>query len=300
MKSAKWIEPWYLIYGLMGVIAAGILPMLLPQYINQSGDAAQVGLVMAVLNVGGLSAPLWGYLADRQLHKPLVLGALAVTGVSSLLMAISVSAPAWLILAFLLGAGITAVNTVAGLLIVERHPRTEWDQRMGWLLTAFGGGQVVGLLLTSFFSGAASAAGLGVGAAIAVLACGLAFWLMPASPKPQHLQLGQLKSLAQHIPHIPSSPASVFHHLGQTTPKTILNAISTPFGIFLLGFGLLTFASALIFTPYPLLFQTLYGIQPSAAAIIFGIGATIAIFWYALAGSVWTSDRRRSSCSTAL
>lgn len=105
MKSAKSIEPWYLIYGLMGIIAAGILPMLLPQYINNAGSAAQVGMVMAVLNIGGLSAPLWGYLADKQLHKPLVLGALAVTGVSSLLMAISVSAPAWLIFRLLARRG---------------------------------------------------------------------------------------------------------------------------------------------------------------------------------------------------
>ncbi len=286
MSWAKWVEPWYAVYGLLGIFAAGILPMLLPQYINETGDTAHVGIVMAVFNVGGLSAPLWGYLADRQLHKPLVLGALAVTCAGSLLIATSTSVPAWLVLAFLLGAGITAVSTVAGLLIVERHPRAEWDQRMGWLLTAFGGGQVVGLLITSFFSGTASAAGLLVGGGIALLAGLLGFFLLPASPKHRHDKPDHFKALAMHVPHIPASPASAFHHLGQTNLKTILRVIRTPFGIFLLGFGLLTVASGLVFTPYPLLFQNLYGVEPSAAAVVFGLGAAIAILWYPLAGNL--------------
>ena len=286
MTSTKWVEPWYAIYGLLGVLAAGILPMLLPQYINDAGSTASVGLVMAVLSVGGLSAPLWGYLADKQFHKPLVLIALAVLGVSTLLIANSTSVPQWLLLAFLMGAGITAVSTVAGLLIVERHPRAEWDQRMGWLLTAFGAGQVLGLLISSLFGGAASAAGLLVGGALAILACVLAFFLLPASPAAQPKHPIHLTTLAITFPHIPASPASAFHHLGQTNLKTVVKAFRTPFGLFLLGFGLLTLASGLIFTPYPLLFQTLYAIQPAASAVIFGIGATIAILWYPLAGSL--------------
>ena len=124
--------------------------------------------------------------------------------------------------------------------------------------------------------------------------------MLPVSPQPRGDHPDHLRALAIHVPHIPASPASAFHHLGQTSLKTNLKIIRTPFGIFLLCFGLLTLASALIFTPYPLLFQNLYGIEPSTGAIVFGLGATVAIFWYPLAGNIGKRLGDRSMFNTAL
>jgi len=54
----KWIELWYLVYALLGAIIAGLIPVLLPLRVGQSGNPSQVGWVMAAVSLGGLSAPL--------------------------------------------------------------------------------------------------------------------------------------------------------------------------------------------------------------------------------------------------
>lgn len=71
----KWIEPWYLAYALMGLIVAGLVPVLIPLVVNESGNASLVGTVVAAVSLGGLSAPIWGGLADRyRLHPGLLAG----------------------------------------------------------------------------------------------------------------------------------------------------------------------------------------------------------------------------------
>jgi len=38
----KWIEPWYLVYALLGTIIAGLIPVLLPLRVDQSGNPTHV------------------------------------------------------------------------------------------------------------------------------------------------------------------------------------------------------------------------------------------------------------------
>ena len=40
----QWIQPWYLVYTLLGAITAGLIPVLLQLIASQGGSAAQVGL----------------------------------------------------------------------------------------------------------------------------------------------------------------------------------------------------------------------------------------------------------------
>ena len=80
----KWVESWYISYALLGAAAAGILPILLPVVVAQTSGASQIGLVMAAFSFGGLTAPVWGRLADaRRLHKVLLAGGLACTAAAS-------------------------------------------------------------------------------------------------------------------------------------------------------------------------------------------------------------------------
>jgi hypothetical protein len=51
---------WYLSYGLLGVAAAGLTPILLPLIVCRRATATDVGLVMAALNIGGLVGPVAG------------------------------------------------------------------------------------------------------------------------------------------------------------------------------------------------------------------------------------------------
>ena len=85
MQSTKprwqgWVEPWYLAYALMGLVAAGLVPVLIPLSVIRAGNAGQVGLVMAAVSLGGLSSPVWGSLADRyRLHRWLLAGGMLIT-----------------------------------------------------------------------------------------------------------------------------------------------------------------------------------------------------------------------------
>ena len=56
----SWIEPWYLSFAIIGMVVAGLVPVLIPLMVSRTGDAGQVGLVMAAVSLGGLTSPLWG------------------------------------------------------------------------------------------------------------------------------------------------------------------------------------------------------------------------------------------------
>ncbi len=143
--SLRWVEPWYLAYALLAASAVGIVPILLPLAVHRSRGAAHVGWVIAANNPGGLTAPLWGILADRyRLHRCLVVsgGIIAAAGLAAFPL---IPAPAaWPALALLQGMGTTGAATIANLFVVEAHLQEEWEERISWLQTFYGGGQVWG------------------------------------------------------------------------------------------------------------------------------------------------------------
>src|SRR5512142_3544947 len=127
----NWIEGWYWSYALLGVSAAGLLPILMPLSAASGGSAALAGVVMAAFSLGGLAAPLFGGLADRKgLHRAVLMGGLGLTAAASIIFPLA--GRAGIIPAFFQGAGIAAASTAANLFIVETHPRAEWDSRIGW------------------------------------------------------------------------------------------------------------------------------------------------------------------------
>ena len=139
----QWVEPWYSAYAVLGATAGGLVPILVPITVNRAHGATEVGLVMAALSLGGLTAPLWGAPADYyRLHRWFLAGGLLVTAIGLTAFALTTVPVVWLGLALLQGIGAAAVGTVANLFVVEAHPQVEWDERIGWLQTFYGGGQV--------------------------------------------------------------------------------------------------------------------------------------------------------------
>ena len=148
-----WVEPWYVAYALLGTTATGSVPIVVPLAISRLGSTADVGLVMAAISLGGLTAPLWGGLADRyRLHRWLLGGGCIVTALGLALLPFTTSRAAWLGLALLQGLGVAGATTVATLFVVEVHPEAEWDERLAWLYTFYDGGHVSGLLLAAWVS----------------------------------------------------------------------------------------------------------------------------------------------------
>jgi len=172
-RYRPWIEPWFFAYACLGVVQGGLLPLLLPL---SSGGSLEAGAVVGVMNLAGLSSPLWGHLADhRRLHRQVLLAGMLTTLVALLLMPMQLGLPPRIALAALLGLGFAAANTVANMFIVEVRPPEEWDARIGALQALSGMGQVGGLLLAGVI-GDRFALAFGVAAALVATAIPIA-WL---------------------------------------------------------------------------------------------------------------------------
>ena len=160
------VEPWYFIYALQGIVIGGMAPMLLPLAVVRAGSPLYVGLVMAAFSLGGLTAPLWGRVTEC-LGWPrwLLIGGFLLTAFGLVAFAFTTAPIVWVALALLQGSGAARATTMANSFIVEARPQEQWEQRMGWLQTFYGGGQVAGLLLTGLLVQADVRTGLLVAAA---------------------------------------------------------------------------------------------------------------------------------------
>ncbi len=287
----RWVEPWYLAYALQGATAAGLTPILLPLAVSRTGNAAHIGLVMAAVSLGGLTAPLWGGLADRyRLHRWLLAGGLLVTAGGLAAFAFATQPSLWFSLALLQGIGAAAAATVANLFIVEAHPKREWDERIGWLQTFYGGGQVAGLLLAGALSAATHLrTGLLVAAGLTALGALLGMVTAQTPPKLRKGLRPVLLHPARHGEWSLSSPQRLFHHLTARTLKVLGTALRSPFGLFLLAWLLAFGGSAAVFSLYPVLIQQLFGVASGVSSSVFALAAGLGLLLYSPAG-LW-SDR---------
>ncbi len=280
----RWIEPWYVAYALLGIGAAGMTPILLPLVVNNSGNASIVGLVMAALSLGGLTAPLWGGLADRnRLHRWLLAGGLLAVALGLLFFSFTNGIVAWIGLALVQGAGLAAAATVANLFVVENHPKEEWDDRIGWLQTFYGGGQVVGLLLAGYFSQGSLQTGLLAAAllvAIAVLPGWLTTHVSGSALRPRPVLLHP----ARHGDWSISSPQRLYHHLTRQSLAQLKQAVQSRFGLFLAAWVLSFGGTAAVFSLYPVLMERVFGISPGYSSIVFAISAGLGLAFYSPAG----------------
>ena len=287
-SPGKWIESWYFSYALQGAAVAGLIPILLPVFVNRFGNPIDVGFVMAAFSLGGLTAPFWGELADRyRLHGLLLAGGLLLTGLALVGFAFSTSLPEWLYLAFLQGTGYGAAATVANLFIVENHPEAEWDERIGWLQTFYGAGQVGGLLLSAWLTGLRLRNGLFLAAGFNLLAFVVAYWKAPSTV---NLRLSRpvLRHAARNAEWPVGSPQR-FYHVTLAALRQLRRASASTFGVFLLAWVLSYAATAIVFSQYPVLMHNTYGISTAHSSLAFGAAAALGLLLYAPAGR-W-SDR---------
>src|SRR5579859_2313364 len=181
----KLLEPWFAPLALVNGSAVGLTPILLPLVAAKQG-AGHVGLVMGTFNLGAFAAPVTGGVADAlHAHRLLATLCAALSAVSLWLFPFA-NSPLQLLLALVNGAGFAGAVTIANLMIVERRPEPEWNQRLGWLETALSVGQGGALILAAWLSGLGERAGLGIAALIPAAAVPLCIALLPRSPtRPQ-------------------------------------------------------------------------------------------------------------------
>ena len=285
----RWVEPWYLAYALSGATTSGMALILLPLVVSRTSGASHIGLVMAAFNLGGLTAPLWGSLADRhRLHRWMLFGGLLMTTIGLAAFPFTTNKGIYLGLALLQSIGAAAAATVANLFVVEAHPQDEWDERIGWLQTFYGGGQVGGLLLAGALSQVDLDTGLLVAAGLTLLAA-LVGWLTTSTPLTVHVPRPVLLYPGRHSEWIGGSPQRFYHHLTLKAVGQLGQVLRSPFGLFIIVW-LVTFAgSAAFFSFYPVLMKQLYGVAPGLSSAGFAVAAGMGLTLYSPAGR-W-SDR---------
>ncbi|MDD8018086.1 MAG: MFS transporter [Bacteroidota bacterium] len=284
----KWVEPWYLSYALLGISIAGVLPIILPLAVSHNGTIADVGLVIAALNLGGMIAPLWGVLGDRfRLHRFLLAAGILTTAAAIAVFPFASSLPVKIALALIQGAGATAAATVANLFIVEAHPKIEWDKRIGWLQTFYGGGQVVGLLLAGFLAHMEMHVSFMMTAGFTAIAF-FPGWFMTKTPPRSHVQRPVLRHPPHHAELNIGSPQRFYHHSSYKALQHILQSLFSPFGFFLIAWLISFSGAAAFFSLYPVLMKQAYGVDPIISSSGFAVSAAIGLALYIPSGK-WSN-----------
>lgn len=281
------IQRWYVSYALLGLVVAGVGPIVLPLLAARSGGPSAPGLVMAAFNLGMVAAPLWGALADRSgLHRLLYVAGLLVVAAGIALFSLRSGVGWFAVMALVVGVAASASATVANLFVTELHPRESWGTRFGWLQTFYGGGQVFGLLLAGAIGATRAPLTLAAAALAAVLAAAM-FRVVPAGVRSSTPVSGHqltrhggavLGTLMAHV-HLP--------HLVRALRRLpeLVRAGSSPYLIFLLGWFLANAGSAALFSFYPLVMGQVFGLGTGAASWVFAGAAALGLLLYGPAGA---------------
>jgi MFS family permease len=292
-EPRRYARPWYFAYLLSGLVASGMVPILLPLMMaSVSHDLSSVAYVMGAYDFGLLSSPLWGIMAERNkqyralFFTGFLLSALAI-GAFPFIRSIS----EWMPLAFAMGVGFSGASTVSSLLIVDFEPSNEWEPRIGLLQSFNGIGQVIGLLLAGIFSHGSLSVGLWIAAIILIPALILARVGLPAGSHPHETNfvahfhhLLHIRSLAA-FPHInfPSGIGFHFHDLNMSGLRHLSATFGTRFARFLLSWFLMALGVAGFFTYFPLMLNHSYGINSHFSSVIYAVVAGIGIVLFVLA-----------------
>jgi DHA1 family tetracycline resistance protein-like MFS transporter len=290
--SGRFLEPWFAPFALVNGAAVGLTPILLPIVAARHG-LGHVGIVMGAFNLGAFAAPVVGSLADRfRGYRLLATACAAITAVS--LWLFPLAGPAWqILLALGDGAGFAGAMTIANLLVVEREPRREWNQWLGWLETALSVGQGLALLLAAWLSELSAREGLLIGAIVPAAAVPLALLLIPRVPAPAPRASPAVR--AQHglatIGRVgewgPSSPSRAHHaRLRGGAVARASRLLGGGFGWLLAAWIPAYAGSAMIFALYPVLFKAAFGIPATTSALAFAVIVLVSLPLFLVAARV--------------
>ncbi|KIX10970.1 MFS transporter [Dethiosulfatarculus sandiegensis] len=282
----KYSDKWYSGYAFQGAAVLGLIPILLPIIVAKLGGSSQAGMVVAAFYLGQLTAPFWGQITDRTgCHRLIYSLGYVLLGLGMGFFALTEDLYFWLGLAFMQGAGSAATNTVAAMFIVEFKPKQEWNPRIGWLQTFYGTGQALGLGLAA----AAQLAPLwGMGLAALLMAPGLFLGRMGLPPAKNHKKV--TVALLNH--HKLKHPARAWHqlHLSHSISikgiKHLIDEWDGPFGIFILSWFVTMLGTWMVYNLFPLLMESLYGVDAGMSSLAYAIAATLGIFAYAPSGVI--------------
>jgi MFS transporter, DHA1 family, tetracycline resistance protein len=262
---------------------------MMPLIVSTTGSPALVGTVMGAYGLSGLTAPLWGGLADRfHMFRWMMIGGSGAAALGLLLFALSHTPSIWILLALAINASAACTATVANLLVVEFHPQEEWDRRLSWLQTFFTGGQVLGLLFAAALTSVGDYRwGLTLAAASYALG-GFVGWLTFSARTPR-VTAGPRPVLATpvvHPEHVMSSPHHVFHFPTLNTLRSLKPLVASRFGLWMLVGTTASVGASCFFALYPVLMRDLYSIDATLSSLAYAVAAALSMRFYPPAGKL--------------
>jgi MFS family permease len=287
---AQHLAPWYLAYLILGLIHGGMLPFLLPLAMARAGhDLDSVAFVIGAYYVGLLPAPLLGTLAERRrLFRPVFFGGFIAVSVGLAALPEVSRLGIWAPLVLLAGIGVGATATVAPLFVVDFAPKSDWEPRIGWLQSFYGGGQLAGLLVAGIIARGPLSYGFWLAAALAIVAALVGHIGLPSDDRRQQLCLPPLawgKLMRGFEPGAPPSGLlQQSHHLHRAALGSVASPLGGGFVRFLSAWALVNLGVAPFFAYYPLLMKENYGIGPTSTAFLYALAAAIGIGLFGLAG----------------
>jgi MFS family permease len=213
----------------------------------------------------------------------LLIGGFLLTALGLVAFAFTTTPIVWVALALVQGSGAARANTMANSFIVEARPQEQWEQRMGWLQTFYGGGQVAGLLLAGLLIQADVRTGLLVAAALSTTAAFLVIVVtQPSFPSPTS-GLTPI-SLSPHSEGTHGFTEFLARGPLRQALRPVWPAVSSPFGLFLASWVISFIGTAAFFSLYPVLMQQVFATAPGVSCTIYAIVAGLGLILYPWAG----------------
>jgi MFS family permease len=271
------IERWYLSLCLLAFTTTGIVPILVPLEVERiEGNALHVGLVLSAIGAGMLTAPVWGALAQRSgKHRGLLTVGCCMVALTLLGFVQADQLWEWLLLSFGMGCGVSAVFTVANLLIVTLYPPEECNARVGYLQATVSGGTVAGLAAAGFVSHMPDEVGFTLGTGTALFAGAVAAFTVPRPAQ---------GAVAPHAPQASVAHSPLGWHVFRSSWSTTLKKPIVTFS------ALWFFANIGVFglnALYPLLMLDEFGVSASTSSFVLSAAtalSTVVFIW----SSRWT------------
>lgn len=289
----RWIQPWYIAYAILGALVSGAAIILIPVVIvDNGGSPIQIGAAVALLNLGMLFAPFWGWFADRfRDYRGVFFGGFLLIAAGFALLAALHGPIAWYTGPLLIGFGAGASNTVAGLFVVEFTPEAEWAHRISWLQTFNALGVIAG---TAFGGLLRPQMGLIASALLVLPALLVGRWGLPVPGSDKHLlRFGEFApehhaSVVRRFEPLACSVMMRLFRARFSDATAIPATLCTPFGLLLISWFLFSLAVSAFSTLYPVLMRSQFHLSVAHASMLLSVATALSIPLYNYAGRVTT------------
>jgi MFS family permease len=272
-------EWWMVSFIGAGAGWAAFVSLLIPPYVTQTtGNAADAGIVMAIISLAAVLSPVLGAFADKYRAHRLVLS-LGVLGMALGFFMYSISAETQALFALdaiVLGLSVAAINAVGPVFVLGAGLSQALQAKRLTVLNLL---QPVGQVIGGAIMAAAASMAFNsrfLIAAVFMLVCGVIVWFITAKP-------------AKRIALVEDKPNE--HHEEKKQSFGLKQVLISSFGLYLLILTLSSMGNNGINAQIANILPNVYGINSVTTSTLVSLAGLLNIFFYIVAGA-WLGRTR--------